>query len=112
MQATIFLSPESASANSLLLLPSLPFIVVLVVIPVIFYFIFGQAPVTLVTWGAIAQAAMLPIISFATIYLVQTRLPKELRASWWLTGLLWLGAIVIAGFVIPALLIEFGKIMK
>ena len=88
------------------------FIVVLVVIPVIFYFIFGQAPVTLVTWGAIAQAAMLPIISFATIYLVQTRLPKELRASWWLTGLLWLGAIVIAGFVIPALFIEFGKIMK
>jgi amino acid transporter len=88
------------------------FIVVLAVIPVIFYFIFGQAPVTLVTWGAIAQAAMLPIISFATIYLVQTRLPKELRASWWLTGLLWLGAIVIAGFVIPALFIEFGKVMK
>ena len=88
------------------------FIVVLVVIPVILYFIFGEAPVAMVTWGAIAQAAMLPIISFATVYLVQSRLPKELKAPAWLTALLWLGAIVITAFVVPSLITEFGKLMK
>jgi Mn2+/Fe2+ NRAMP family transporter len=88
------------------------FIVVLVVIPVILYFIFGEAPVAMVTWGAIAQAAMLPIISFATVYLVQSHLPKELKAPAWLTALLWLGAIVITAFVVPSLITELGKLMK
>lgn len=88
------------------------FIVVLVVIPVIFYLIFGQAPVQMVVWGAIAQAMMLPIISFATVYLIQKRLPPELKAGTWLTVLLWLGAIVITAFVIPALVTELGKVIK
>jgi Mn2+/Fe2+ NRAMP family transporter len=88
------------------------FIVVLMVIPVVFYFIFGQAPVAMVTWGAIAQAAMLPIISLATIYLTQRHLPKELKAPAWMTALLWLGTLVIIGFVIPSLIIEFGKLIK
>ena len=86
------------------------FIVVLVLIPVIFYFIFGQAPVQMVVWGAIAQAVMLPIISFGTVFLIQRHLPKELKAPAWLTGLLWLGAIVITGFVVPALLSELRKL--
>ena len=87
------------------------FIVVLVVIPVIFYLIFGQAPVQMVVRGAIAQAAMLPVISFATIYLIQRHLPRELRSAPWLMSLLWLGAIVIAAFVIPALYTEFKKVI-
>jgi len=86
------------------------FIVVLVLVPVIFYFIFGQAPVQMVVWGAITQAMMLPIISFATVYLVQRHLPPELKAPAWLTGLLWLGAIVITGFVVPSLLSELKKL--
>ena len=86
------------------------FIVILVLIPVIFYFIFGQAPVKLVVWGAITQAMMLPIISFATVYLIQRHLPPELKAPAWLTGLLWLCAIVITGFVVPALLSEAKKL--
>lgn len=87
------------------------FIVVLVVIPVVFYFIFGQAPVAMVTWGAIAQAMMLPIISFATIFLVQSKLPAAIKAPGWMMALLWLGAIVITGFVVPALITEFKKFM-
>ncbi len=87
------------------------FIVVLVVIPVILFFIFGEAPVAMVTWGAIAQAMMLPIISFGTIFLVQTHLPKEIKAPGWLMAALWLGAIVITGFVVPALLTELKKIL-
>jgi Mn2+/Fe2+ NRAMP family transporter len=86
------------------------FIVVLLVVPVIFFFIFGQAPVKMVVWGAIAQAMMLPIISFATVFLIQRHLPPELKAPAWLTGLLWLGAIVITGFVVPSLLTELKKL--
>lgn len=86
------------------------FTVVLLVIPVVFYMIFGQAPVQMVVWGAIAQAMMLPVISFATVFLVQRHLPKELKAPAWLTTLLWLGAIVITGFVVPALISEFRKL--
>ena len=86
------------------------FIVLLALIPIIFYFIFGQAPVEMVVWGAIAQAMMLPIISFGTVYLVQRHLPPELKAPAWLTGLLWLGAIMITGFVVPALLSELRKV--
>ena len=87
------------------------FVVVLLVIPVVFYFIFGQAPVQMVVWGAIAQAMMLPIISFGTVYLVQRHLPPELKAPAWLTSLLWLGAIVITGFVVPALISELKKVI-
>jgi amino acid transporter len=87
------------------------FIVVLVVIPVIFYLIFGQAPVQMVVWGAVAQATMLPIIAFATIFLIQKHLPKELRSATWLMILLWLGAIVITGFVVPSLISELKKIL-
>jgi Mn2+/Fe2+ NRAMP family transporter len=87
------------------------FIVVLVVIPVIFYLIFGQAPVQMVVWGAIAQATMLPIISFGTIFLIQKHLPKELRSATWLMVLLWLGAIVITAFVVPSLFSELKKLM-
>lgn len=87
------------------------FIVVLVAIPVIMYFIFGQAPVATVTWGAIGQAMMLPIISFVTIYLVQSKLPDSIKAPAWLMGLLWLGAIVITSFVVPALITELKKIL-
>ena len=84
--------------------------VILVAIPVAFYFHFGQMPVRMVVWGAIAQAVMLPIISFGTVFLIQRHLPQELKAPPWLTGLLWLGAIVITGFVVPALGIELKKL--
>jgi Mn2+/Fe2+ NRAMP family transporter len=88
------------------------FIAILVTIPLIFFFIFGEAPVQMVVWGGIAQAAMLPIISIGTIYLTYKHLPRELRAPGWLTALLWAGAVVITAFVVPALISEFGKLFK
>ncbi len=76
------------------------FIVILTVIPVAFYFIFGEQPVAMVQWGGTAQAWTLPIISIGTIYLVQRYMPKEMRATHLMTVLLWLGAFVITAFVI------------
>ena len=76
------------------------FIVVLTVIPVLMYFVFGENPVSMVKWGGYAQAWTLPIISFGTVYLVRRYLPKELGATLVGNILLWLGAIVITGFVL------------
>ncbi|HZP92773.1 MAG TPA: Nramp family divalent metal transporter [Burkholderiales bacterium] len=87
------------------------FIVVLTVIPLIMYFLFGQAPVSMVTWGGIAQAATLPVIGFGTIYLTARHLPKEMKAPGWMTALLWVGAIVITAFVVPSLISEFRKLI-
>ncbi|MEO8164099.1 MAG: Nramp family divalent metal transporter [Betaproteobacteria bacterium] len=76
------------------------FIVVLTVIPVIMYFIFGENPVGMVKWGGYAQAWTLPIISFGTVYLVRRHMPRELGATFMGNFLLWVGAIVITGFVL------------
>lgn len=76
------------------------FIIVLTVIPVAFYFIFGEQPVAMVQWGGTAQAWTLPIISLGTVYLVHRVMPKTLRATPLMTALLWLGAIVITAFVL------------
>ena len=76
------------------------FIVVLTVIPVCFYFIFGEQPVAMVKWGGLAQAWTLPIISLGTLYLVYRHMPREMRATPLGHLLLWVGAIVITGFVL------------
>jgi Mn2+/Fe2+ NRAMP family transporter len=76
------------------------FIVVLTAIPVLMYFVFGENPVGMVKWGGYAQAWTLPIISLGTVYLVRRHMPKELGATLMGTILLWVGAIVITGFVL------------
>ena len=78
------------------------FIVILSGIPIIFYFIFGEKPVAMVKWGGYAQAWTLPILSFGTVYLVHRFMPKELRATPFGHIMLWVGAIVISGFVVVA----------
>ena len=76
------------------------FIVVLTAIPVVMYFIFGENPVGMVKWGGYAQAWTLPILSLGTIYLVRRFLPAEMRATIVGNVLLWIGAILITGFVL------------
>ena len=76
------------------------FIIVLTVIPVSLYFIFGEQPVAMVQWGGTAQAWTLPIISIGTVYLVQRYMPREMRATHLMTFLLWISALVITAFVL------------
>ena len=85
------------------------FVVVLTVIPVTMFWIFGQAPVQMVTWGGMAQAAMLPIISCATLFLYYKHMRRSLTAPAWMVALLWVAAIFIIGFVVPQLLGELKK---
>jgi Mn2+/Fe2+ NRAMP family transporter len=76
------------------------FVVILSVIPVVLYFIFGEKPVAMVNWGGTGQAWTLPIISVGTIYLINRYLPKELSAPPWMKVLLYIGAAVITIFVL------------
>lgn len=85
------------------------FVVVLTVIPVIMFFVVGQAPVAMVTWGGMAQAAMLPIISCATLYLYYKHMRHSLDAPGWMVALLWIAAVFILFFVVPSLYRELLK---
>ncbi len=84
------------------------FIVILSTIPVILFFVFGEKPVAMVKWGGYAQALMLPVLSFGTVYLVAKYLPKELRATPVGHILLWVAAFVISGFVLVSEMRRWG----
>jgi hypothetical protein len=86
------------------------FVVVLTAIPVAMFWVFGQAPVQMVTWGGMAQAAMLPIISGATLYLYYKHMRATLRAAPWMVALLWAAFLFIVAFVIPSLYTELLKL--
>lgn len=79
------------------------FVVVLTVIPVLMFVAFGQAPVQMVTWGGMAQAAMLPVISGATLYLYHRHVRRALHAPAWMVALLWVATAFIVFFVVPSL---------
>jgi Mn2+/Fe2+ NRAMP family transporter len=70
------------------------FVVLLTVVPVIFFFLF-QSPVKMVVAGGLAQAMMLPIIGLSTLYLRHRHLPREIAPSPWVTIALWLATAVI-----------------
>jgi hypothetical protein len=46
--------------------------------------------------GGIAQASMLPLIGFATLYLRYKRMPPKILPAGWLTLALWISAAIMA----------------
>ena len=56
-------------------------------------------PVLLITIGAIAQSAMLPLLAFAAIYLRYRRVPKALAPRGWTDVFVWIGtaALLLVG---------------
>jgi len=75
------------------------FVVILSVIPVVFYW-FLRSPVQMVVAGGIAQALMLPVIGMSVIYLRHKHLPAELRPSLATTVVLWISTAVMLGFAL------------
>jgi manganese transport protein len=75
------------------------FVVVLSVVPVLFYW-FLRSPVQMVVAGGIAQALMLPLIGSAVIYLRHTHVPPELRPSIVTTVALWISTAVMLAFAL------------
>ena len=71
------------------------FVVILMFVPSL-YFMFLQAPVMMVLIGGAAQAIMLPIIGFATLYLRYRHMPKPILPKHWITTGLWVSSIAMA----------------
>ena len=72
-------------------------LVALSVIPVVMYW-FIESPVRMVLAGGLAQAAMLPLIGLAAVYLRHRHLPSSIQPAAATTAALWLATIVMAGF--------------
>jgi Mn2+/Fe2+ NRAMP family transporter len=75
------------------------FLLVLAVLPPVFYW-FIESPVQMVLAGGLAQAAMLPLIGIAAIYLRHRHVPADIQPSAATTAMLWIATIVMAGFAL------------
>jgi len=69
-------------------------VVLLLAVPAIFFMFVGE-PVLMVTIGGVAQALMLPVIGFVTLYLRYRHLPQSIAPKGWLTLALWVSAVVM-----------------
>jgi hypothetical protein len=63
-------------------------------IPTLCFFLINE-PVFMVKIGGVAQALMLPVIGFSTIYLDRTRMPRALRANGWTRLALWICSAIM-----------------
>jgi manganese transport protein len=75
------------------------FLIVLALIPPICYW-FIESPVQMVLAGGIAQAAMLPLIGIAAVYLRHKHVPEDIQPAAGTTVMLWIATAVMAGFAL------------
>jgi len=73
------------------------FLIILAIIPPVCYW-FIESPVQMVLAGGLAQAAMLPLIGIAAIYLRHRHVPDDIQPATWTTIMLWIATIVMGGF--------------
>jgi Mn2+/Fe2+ NRAMP family transporter len=59
------------------------------------YFMWFQEPVWMVKVGGVAQAMLLPVIGFSTIYLRYVHLPSAIRPATWISVTLWVASVVM-----------------
>lgn len=67
------------------------------------WYLIGGEPVAMVLVGGIAQACMLPIIGFSTLYLRYRHFDPALRPRRWVDALLWLCSTLMLSFAIYTL---------
>jgi len=75
----------------------------LIALQTIWYLLMGE-PVLMVMIGGIAQACMLPIIAFSTLYLRYKFIEPALRPSLMIDLLLWLCSFLMLGFAVYTLI--------
>jgi hypothetical protein len=71
------------------------FVVILLFLPSVYY-MFLSEPVLMVKIGGVAQATMLPIIGFVTVYLRYSHMPKRVLPKGWITLALWVSSVIMA----------------
>jgi len=59
------------------------------------YFMWFQEPLWMVKIGGVAQALLLPVIGFSTIYLRYVHLPTAIRPATWISLTLWVAVVVM-----------------
>jgi hypothetical protein len=83
------------SVAALLFLPSL-------------YYEFLREPVFMIKTGGVAQAAILPVIAFVTVYLRHRRLPAAVQPGGWMTLGLWVTSVIILVMMAYSLVAQLG----
>lgn len=81
--------------------------VILFLLPlyVVLYLILGE-PVTMVIIGGVAQACMLPVISFSTLYLRYRRMDPAMRPGLLTDLLLWICSVLMLAFAVYVLVVR------
>ena len=69
-------------------------VVLYLAVPTAFFFLV-QEPVVMVKIAGLTEAAMLPVVGFATIYLRYRHLPKSIAPRGWITLALWLTTFIM-----------------
>jgi Mn2+/Fe2+ NRAMP family transporter len=77
----------------------------------IFYLSVGK-PVTLVTIGAVAQALMLPFLSFAALYFLYKQTHEQLRPSAAWIFFLWVSGVLMTSVGLYQVIGELQKILS
>ncbi|HUG55402.1 MAG TPA: Nramp family divalent metal transporter [Vicinamibacteria bacterium] len=78
------------------------FVLVLILVPAMLYAAFAS-PVKMVVAGGVAQAALLPLLGGATLYLRYRHLPREVRPPAFVTAGLWLATALMTSVVVASL---------
>jgi len=71
------------------------FVIALLIVPSLYYMLF-QEPVMMIKIAGAAEAAMLPVVGFSTVYLRHRHLPRSIAPKGWLTLALWVTCALMA----------------
>ena len=80
------------------------FVVIYLILPAVCYLFVGE-PVIMVKLGGTAEALLLPVVGFSTIYLRYKHLPKAILPKGWLTLGLWVTSAVMAFMMAYAIIV-------
>ena len=69
-------------------------VVLYIAVPTAFFFLVRE-PVVMVKIAGLTEAAMLPVVGFATIYLRYRHLPKTIAPRGWITLALWVTSFIM-----------------
>ena len=69
-------------------------VVLYIAVPTAFFFLI-QEPVVMVKIAGLTEAAMLPVVGFATVYLRYRHLPKAIAPRGWITLALWVTSLLM-----------------
>ena len=83
------------------------FVATYLIVPA-FCYMFMREPVLMVKIGGAAEASLLPVIAFSTIYLRYRHLPAGVVPKGWITLALWVTSTIMLFMMGYSLLVQFG----